>query len=533
VSDASEHPRDQTEDKTSNPAPSATEKPQPGAELSMAHEALASQISQRRQQVAENDQPEPCCRDTEADGTTQDGGIDSGSAASGDQVMPTSNPKPGNESGTSSTDPNYNRLVAHGWTQDDISAVQEETCLSTQAILAASDAGFNRAEILAAVDGNDRWSLAMLSSAVGNGTATDRLWSIAASLVCFEKMPIELLWEAIAHIRDGKLPASEDGPGQPEAPSVSRPECSQEPSVAKDPAPSLGPSERKRQANRENAKNSTGPKTPRGKDWSRYNSLKHGLYTSDVVIRHGDARENQEEYDILLDGLVRAWQPTDVQQYRQVVIIAECDWRQRRALRAEVGEIRRKTGTYYARLRLDYCDEQGLTDCSIFSRVQSKEVIRTKALELHQKLETLSEVRKEVEELGFVHAGQQALDHILGKADLLARQCYELSRLVQYQKSETAIGPGGVDCTLDRGQPLGAEDCKQRLLEAIDLRSKFLQDSLADVERTEALEEEAILMAHNLPSRKFVDKVIRYEMALEKKKNNAIKLLLQLQRKDR
>ena len=75
-------------------------------------------------------------------------------------------------------------------------------------------------------------------------------------------------------------------------------------------------SERKAQANRENAKHSTGPRTPAGRAWMRYNAIKHGFYTTSVVIRTGDAKESQEEFDILLEGLRRAWGPKDLMQER-------------------------------------------------------------------------------------------------------------------------------------------------------------------------------------------------------------------------
>ena len=127
-------------------------------------------------------------------------------------------------------------------------------------------------------------------------------------------------------------------------------------------------SERKKEANRENSKRSTGPKTDYGKAWTRLNALRHGFHATDVVIRYGDGKENQEEFDLLLEGLRRAWAPKGTMQECQVRIIAEVDWRLRRSARAEVGEIRRLTDSYYARQSLDFFDEDGLMDSSFWSR---------------------------------------------------------------------------------------------------------------------------------------------------------------------
>src|SRR5215467_1749171 len=59
---------------------------------------------------------------------------------------------------------------------------------------------------------------------------------------------------------------------------------------------------RKIEANRRNALKSTGPKTSRGKTYSRRNALKHGLFamdTTDLILQF----EDPEEYRKLLEGL--------------------------------------------------------------------------------------------------------------------------------------------------------------------------------------------------------------------------------------
>lgn len=67
-------------------------------------------------------------------------------------------------------------------------------------------------------------------------------------------------------------------------------------------------SDHKLKANRENAKKSTGPKTPGGKGFSRTNSLKHGLFSrrfSDFELLH----EDPQEYAELLNDLWAQFQP--------------------------------------------------------------------------------------------------------------------------------------------------------------------------------------------------------------------------------
>ena len=50
-------------------------------------------------------------------------------------------------------------------------------------------------------------------------------------------------------------------------------------------------SEKKAQANRQNALKSTGPKTPEGKDAVRLNAMKHGLLCQEVLLLPYKGRE--------------------------------------------------------------------------------------------------------------------------------------------------------------------------------------------------------------------------------------------------
>jgi hypothetical protein len=63
-------------------------------------------------------------------------------------------------------------------------------------------------------------------------------------------------------------------------------------------------SERKRKANRRNANRSTGPKTERGKNTSRLNSLKHGLTARAIPLQnvpHGDTQEERDFEELVSD----------------------------------------------------------------------------------------------------------------------------------------------------------------------------------------------------------------------------------------
>ncbi len=93
----------------------------------------------------------------------------------------------------------------------------------------------------------------------------------------------------------------------------------------------------KLEANRRNALKSTGPRTPRGKTYSRRNALKHGFFIRglDEVSDGEDPREFQECYRRLLDEL----QPVGPCEELEVEFIAVCWLRLQRLWRYENAEV--------------------------------------------------------------------------------------------------------------------------------------------------------------------------------------------------
>jgi hypothetical protein len=101
-------------------------------------------------------------------------------------------------------------------------------------------------------------------------------------------------------------------------------------------------SQRRIEANRRNAKRSTGPRTTRGKKTVSRNALKHGLLAREVVITGGDGEESQQEFDALLARLQKHYRPSGAMEEMLVERIVTCWWRLARVQRAETGEIRRE-----------------------------------------------------------------------------------------------------------------------------------------------------------------------------------------------
>jgi hypothetical protein len=89
--------------------------------------------------------------------------------------------------------------------------------------------------------------------------------------------------------------------------------------------------EKQREANRRNAKKSTGPKTTEGLLKSSMNAAKHRLTALQMTLDD----ESPGTFQIFHKGLVEAFQPVGGLEDQLVERMAVCDWRLRRVYRTE------------------------------------------------------------------------------------------------------------------------------------------------------------------------------------------------------
>ena len=91
--------------------------------------------------------------------------------------------------------------------------------------------------------------------------------------------------------------------------------------------------ERQINANRENARHSTGPKTPEGKARSSANAIRHGLLARQIVL----PIEDRAQYLELLAALEAEHQPDGPLETYLVHQMASAQWRLQRLTRIETG----------------------------------------------------------------------------------------------------------------------------------------------------------------------------------------------------
>ncbi len=88
---------------------------------------------------------------------------------------------------------------------------------------------------------------------------------------------------------------------------------------------------RQTEANRANAKKSTGPRTPEGKDQSSRNAITHGLTSTRTLI----GQEDPIEYHQLRGGLFKDYAPANTQEEVLVDRLASASWRTLRSRQME------------------------------------------------------------------------------------------------------------------------------------------------------------------------------------------------------
>src|SRR5258708_29318823 len=81
----------------------------------------------------------------------------------------------------------------------------------------------------------------------------------------------------------------------------------------------------------------SGPRTPDGKQRSKLNAIKHGIFSKAVLLKD----ESQSEFDSLLNGLLNDLRPEGTLEELLVEKLAALAWRHRRLFLAEGAEIRK------------------------------------------------------------------------------------------------------------------------------------------------------------------------------------------------
>jgi predicted nucleic acid-binding Zn-ribbon protein len=281
-------------------------------------------------------------------------------------------------------------------------------------------------------------------------------------------------------------------------------------------------SEKQLEANIKNAQKG-GVKTPEGKEIVKYNALKHGLLAKEVVITIGDGAENPEEFNTLLGDLMLQLQPEGTLEEMLVEKIAVAYWRLRRAYRYEVGLIRNKlddaTDDYYEN-----------TDYEGHKFNKTDEEIEQ---DIKQEQENLEGWEKDKEQLTAMRKDGKSLDEIYdweGNWDWLTDK---VSHILPEMDEETTLEPKEMRKLLNTQAKWSDDQIWQVHIELCDDRIKHHREQILSFEKQKVknkLRIQVIKKLGSIPSKDELDRLLRYEGAIERQLYKAINQLERQQR---
>jgi hypothetical protein len=263
----------------------------------------------------------------------------------------------------------------------------------------------------------------------------------------------------------------------------------------------------------------TGPRTQQGKQRSKFNARKHGLYAKAVLLED----ESRAEYDALLNGLMGDFEPQGKLEAVLVENLAALMWRKRRLFQAETAEIEKaqflnfdlelqnKVG------ELEYAQLGGSSDAKL-RQSNPRNLLRDaiEILDLHRLL--------------FAADDSQAVEGV--RQTLKAIYGYEEEGPQPYSWRQTFLMLSKLlsKAEAERQDRKNQPDVQQTVVEAICkemMRLGTLHDFAVEVE---ALKREHNLAGARVPSQAVSDRLIRYEAHLSREIDRILSRLERLQR---
>lgn len=213
-------------------------------------------------------------------------------------------------------------------------------------------------------------------------------------------------------------------------------------------------SEKQIEANRRNARMSTGPRTREGKASVRHNALHHGLTAQEVLIPDEDA----EAYEDLQECLRRDLDPVGVVEDQLVDRIVVSIWRLRRVQRVEAGIFTLER----CRIEQDRAQSEARKfESTRIDRIRSKELEIIDKTKHQQALAQVEKARSSEEEalttLGLSFLKDAETGNAFSKLSryetaierTLYRALHELQRLQETRRGGRVATPLAVDVIID------------------------------------------------------------------------------------
>ena len=267
-------------------------------------------------------------------------------------------------------------------------------------------------------------------------------------------------------------------------------------------------------ANRTNAQKSTGPQTDEGKAVSKMNATKHGILSREVIVRGLISKESEREFLAFHRRFREHLAPVGPLEEMLVDQIVTTQWRLRRVLRAEAGEVALSMdGGYWKRSKRN----PAFTVMEWTALGDPIHAMQDSVVGLDIMISWLEKIRVSLDKEN--ELTEQAVRSVFvnGKSNSLSEKLNEL-------RAWFLNNPEGL------GETALLTKHKEQVLAFVDQRLKSARWRRRDCSEYETREEFARQDAASLPSKEALDKIMRYETKLYNQLARAMAQLERLQR---
>jgi len=274
----------------------------------------------------------------------------------------------------------------------------------------------------------------------------------------------------------------------------------------------------KKQISAGSRRRSTGPRTERGKQRSRYNALKHGIF-SKVLLLEGESRA---EYQSLVKGVRDSLQPQGTLEETLVEELVCFLWRRRRLLQAERAEVTEAVEFQ----RVDVLQEQ-------LSEADDRHRLGHAAGGMLSGCSNPFLLKRAVHELGILRGLLEAAGFNGDMGFTILRRVYGLSpegEMTSQLFRFYSVLASMADSYSGETELRSPEQLKFLMLGFIDQEIKHLEREIKWLEEIDEQRTAYQVEASLVPSQESLDRLLRYEAHLSREFDRTLSQLERLQR---
>ena len=253
------------------------------------------------------------------------------------------------------------------------------------------------------------------------------------------------------------------------------------------------------------ARGATGPRTVQGKQRSRYNAIKSGVFARFVLLKH----ESRVDYESVLNGLREDFQPQGTLEMLLVEDLAVLTLRKRRLLQAEAAEIGK--GVEFATLESIQAQDRGWWD-----RLRAGESLGgmlrdcSNPIVVHEAIGILTLCRSRLEKFGFYRDEDLWLLRKLYGLDHDGATPLGIFRTHQCYSKLATKAPNGND------NALSPDELRNEMLRLYDAEIRRLEILKEAGEVVDKQRREYQMIAALVPSQIVMERLLRYENHLSR-----------------